>query len=388
MPEQETDLNQELSCFAGKRVFLTGHTGFKGSWLALWLHDLGASVFGYSLKPTTETSNFYASDIQPLLEGHQIGDIRDRAVLTKAIKTASPDVILHLAAQPLVRESYSIPFETHEVNYMGTCNVLEAVRTLDRPCSVLVVTTDKCYENQEQLWGYRENDRIGGHDPYSASKAAVELLTTSYRSSFFSPAKIADHGVRLASARAGNVIGGGDWALDRIVPDIVRSLIAEKPISIRCPNAIRPWQHVLEPLSGYLKLASRLMTRDDPHDASAWNFGPTIEGNQTVLSLAKTFCKYWGSGSWDCDGSTNRLHETNVLRLSIEKALTQLDWKPTWNFETTIEKTAHWYRRHALGDSMMQAACRQDIEDFVAASAKVDHERASAESAISLKMAS
>ena len=377
----------DTNAWHGKRVLVTGHTGFKGSWLSLWLNSLGADVAGLSNQVPPAPALFAQADLEQIVD-HNIADVRDAEAVHAIVERVQPEVVFHLAAQPFVRRSFREPLETYETNVMGTANVLDGVRRVGGVKGVVVVTSDKCYANNEWPWGYRENDRIGGHDPYSASKAAVELLTTSYRSSFFSPAKIADHGVRLASARAGNVIGGGDWALDRIVPDIVRSLIAEKPISIRCPNAIRPWQHVLEPLSGYLKLASRLMTRDDPHDASAWNFGPTIEGNQTVLSLAKTFCKYWGSGSWDCDGSTNRLHETNVLRLSIEKALTQLDWKPTWNFETTIEKTAHWYRRHALGDSMMQAACRQDIEDFVAASAKVDHERASAESAISLKMAS
>lgn len=367
MAGRESEFNQQLSSFAGKRVFLTGHTGFKGSWLSIWLNDLGAQVFGYSLSPNTEPNNFIASDVQPLLEEHRIADIRDREALSQAIKAAKPDIIFHLAAQPLVRESYSIPHETHEINFMGTCNVLEAVRTLNRPCSVVIVTTDKCYENQEQLWGYREIDRLGGHDPYSASKAAAEIVTSSYRDSFFPPSKIADHGVRIASARAGNVIGGGDWARDRIVPDIVNSIVTEKVIPIRSPNAIRPWQHVLEPLSGYLLLGARLMAGIDPRDASAWNFGPGIEGNQTVLALVKQFCEHWGSGSWKCDEAPSRLHETNVLRLSIEKASTQLNWRPTWDFSTTVEKTVNWYRRFTSGDTAMRDACLLDIHDFAAA---------------------
>ncbi len=369
MTGRESDFTQHLATYAGKRVFLTGHTGFKGSWLSIWLHDLGAQVFGYSLEPNTEPNNFDASDVKPLLEEHTVADIRNRERLTQAIQAANPDVIFHLAAQPLVRESYSIPHETHEINYMGTCNVLEAVRTINRPCAVVVITTDKCYENQEQLWGYREIDRLGGHDPYSASKAAAEIVTSSYRDSFFPPSRIAEHGIRVASARAGNVIGGGDWARDRIVPDIVNSIVSEKVIPIRSPNAIRPWQHVLEPLSGYLLLGSRLMANADPRDASAWNFGPGLEGNQTVLSLVKQFCEHWGAGSWKCEESAVRLHETNVLRLSIEKAATQLNWRPTWDFSTTVEKTVNWYRRFASGEPSLREACLADIHDFASAAA-------------------
>lgn len=355
-----------LTGFRGRRVFVTGHTGFKGSWLSIWLQQLGAQVHGYALSPTGPESNFVCSDVPTLLATDHRADIRDRTELVRTVLDAAPDVIFHLAAQPLVRESYAIPRETHEINYMGTCNLLEAVRELRRPCAVVVVTTDKCYENKEQVWGYREIDALGGHDPYSASKAAAEFLTRSYRDSFFPIARLDEHGVGIATARAGNVIGGGDWAKDRIVPDMVRSLVSGQPVCIRSPGAVRPWQHVLEPLHGYLRLAERLLERVDGSFADAWNFGPSAEGNQTVGDLVTLFHRLWGDGEWRFDAESKNPHETTMLSLAIDKAVTRLQWRPIWDFPTTIQRTVAWYREFAAGRHTMLEACRRDIHDFTA----------------------
>ena len=353
-----------LMAFRGRRVFVTGHTGFKGSWLSVWLQQLGAEVYGYALPPAGPESNFECSQVATLLAADHRADVRDRARLVTAVLDASPDVIFHLAAQPLVRESYAIPHETHEINYMGTCNLLEAVRELRRPCAVVIVTTDKCYENKEQIWGYREIDALGGHDPYSASKAAAELLARSYRDSFFPAARLAEHGVAIATARAGNVIGGGDWAKDRIVPDMVRSLVAGQPVCIRSPRAVRPWQHVLEPVHGYLRLAERLLERRDGSFADAWNFGPTVEGHQTVGDLVALFHRLWGAGECQFDADARNCHETTMLSLSIDKAIARLQWCPTWDFPTTIARTVAWYRAFTAGRRTMLDACRRDIHDF------------------------
>ena len=257
------------NAYMNKRVLVTGHTGFKGSWLALWLQRLGAEVYGFSLAPPTDPSNYALSNVRGVLGGETLGDIRDRAMLSNALAAFKPDVVFHLAAQALVRESYAQPFETFEVNVMGTASVLDAVRDMGRPCAVVCVTTDKCYENHEQVWGCRECDPMGGHDPYSASKGAAEILIASYRRSFFDPSLLRGHGVQLASARAGNVIGGGDWARDRIVTDTVTALTSGRPVPVRNPYAIRPWQHVLEPLSGYLTLAATMLEKPDAKWASA-----------------------------------------------------------------------------------------------------------------------
>jgi CDP-glucose 4,6-dehydratase len=278
------------------------------------------------------------------------------------VHETEPEVIFHLAAQPLVRESYVIPRETHETNYMGTCNLLEAVRTMSRPCAVVVVTTDKCYENQEQVWGYREIDRLGGHDPYSASKAAAELVAASYREAFFSVSELGKHGVGIATARAGNVIGGGDWAKDRIVPDMVRSCLDNRPVTIRNPHAVRPWQHVLEPLHGYLRIAA-LLLEGHASAASAWNFGPANEGLRTVGDLVSLFHKLWGAGEWHQD-NFDQPHETSFLSLTIDKAINHLGWNPTWDFRTTISKTVDWYRAQDQGDISMLEYCRKDIKSF------------------------
>jgi CDP-glucose 4,6-dehydratase len=367
-----------LTELAGRSVFLTGHTGFKGSWLAVWLHQLGARVTGFALKPPGTPNNFDASHVEALLLRHCEGDIRDLPALAQAMDGADPDVVLHLAAQPIVRESYAAPRDTFETNFMGTCNVLECVRRRAKPCVVVVVTSDKCYENREQVWGYCERDAMGGHDPYSASKGAAELLVSSYRRSFFPADQGHRHGVKLASARAGNVIGGGDWARDRIVPDIVRHLASRRPVPVRSPQAVRPWQHVLEPLGGYLTLAAQMLASDDPGLCDGWNFGPAIEGDASVRDLVEAFCAAWGQGRWEDQSDPAHPHEANTLRLSIEKAVTRLNWRPVWTFQETIRRTANWYHEfytHPQGG--MYRACLGDLAAYLDAAklAAVAHDR-------------
>lgn len=350
--------------FRDKRVLLTGHTGFKGSWLALWLHRLGANVHGYSLPPPTEPSNYALSKVRNVLADETIGDIRNRGLLTRTIAAFKPDVVFHLAAQPLVRDSYTMPFETFEVNVMGTASLLDAVRELSRPCAVVCITTDKCYENREQVWGYRECDPMGGHDPYSASKGAAEILIASYRRSFFNPAELHRHGVQVASARAGNVIGGGDWARDRIVTDMVAALMEGRPVSVRNPHAIRPWQHVLEPLSGYLALASAMLGKADAKWCEGWNFGPVSGSEMPVGKLADAFVKAWGEGEWVDQSTPNQPHEASILRLSIEKAGWLLGWRPRWTCEEMVEKTARWYRSVLCEGGDARKACEADIGEY------------------------
>ena len=364
MKNKSEHVGSSLSCFQGRNVLVTGHTGFKGAWLSMWLHELGANVFGYSLPPDNEQGVFQAAKISSLLSDDIHADIRDPAKLTNVFHDVRPDVVFHLAAQPLVRESYAIPRETHETNYMGTCNVLEAVRERSQACAVVIVTTDKCYENKEQVWGYRENDRLGGHDPYSASKAAAEIVAASYRDSFFPVNQMHEHGVGIATARAGNVIGGGDWAKDRIIPDMVRSLIEKKAVDIRNPHAVRPWQHVLEPLHGYLSIASQLLDSRVPSASTAWNFGPGPEGHKTVGDLVSLFHELWGDGDWEPDG-VEHPHETSFLSLAIDKAVNQLGWTPTWNFRKTVSKTVEWYRSQQGNATNMQESCREDITAFI-----------------------
>jgi CDP-glucose 4,6-dehydratase len=367
------DLTGELTAaFAGRSVFVTGHTGFKGAWLALWLSRLGARVTGYALAPPTEPSAFVAAGVRDVLTAHHEADIRDGAGLAQAMRACAPDVVLHLAAQPLVRASYDQPRETFEVNVVGTASVLDAVRALGRPCAVVVITSDKCYENREHVFGYRETDPLGGLDPYSASKGAAEIVVASYRRSFFPPERVATHGIRLASVRAGNVIGGGDWAQDRIVADAARSLSSGQPVAVRNPRSTRPWQHVLEPLGGYLLLAARMLALPtDARLADAWNFGPSTLESVSVGELVDLFVAAWGSGSWKDQSLGGQPHEAHLLRLSIDKAVTQLGWRPRWSVGEAVRRTALWYRRFyeqspAIAGAM-RASCLADIADYQAA---------------------
>lgn len=352
------------SVIRGKRVFLTGHTGFKGSWLALWLHRLGAEVYGYSLPPPTEPSNYALSNVRSVLSGETLGDICNRRLMRETLAAFKPDVVFHLAAQPLVRDSYSSPYETFDVNVMGTASVLDAVRDFKQPCAVVCITTDKCYENREQVWGYRECDPMGGYDPYSASKGAAEILIAAYRRSFFNPEQLAQHGVQVASARAGNVVGGGDWARDRIMTDAVAALMASHPIPVRNPQAIRPWQHVLEPLSGYLTLASAMLAKPDAKWCAGWNFGPVSGTELCVGHLMDALVQAWGSGSWVDQSSPDQPHEAGILRLSIEKAGWDLGWHPRWSCDEMIERTARWYRQVGCEKADARAACAADIEAY------------------------
>jgi CDP-glucose 4,6-dehydratase len=350
--------------FRGRSVLVTGDTGFKGSWLALWLHRLGARVTGYALAPPTDPSHFVAADVAATLAAQHEADIRDGARLAQAVRDAAPDVIFHLAAQALVRDSYLAPRETFEVNAIGCASLLDAVRALGKPCVVVMVTSDKCYENREQPWGYREIDPMGGSDPYSASKGAAEIVIQSYRRSFFPTARLAEHGVKLATARAGNVIGGGDWAKDRIVPDIVRSLLAGQPVPVRNPAAVRPWQHVLEPLHGYLTLAARMLESDDPLWRDSWNFGPLTEDNVTVEALVEAFLADWGEGAWADASCPGQVPESRLLRLNIDKALWELGWRPRWKFAEAVAHTANWYKRFAAGRPAMRDASLATIADY------------------------
>jgi CDP-glucose 4,6-dehydratase len=343
--------DDSMDPLVGKSVFLTGHTGFKGSWLTQWLHHLGARVTGYALDPPSQPSHFDVAHTADLLQRDVRGDIRDSTRLAEAVRSCAPDVVFHLAAQPIVRASLEAPRETFDVNVVGTASVLDAIRSADKPCAVIVVTSDKCYRNDGQNLGFREDDPLGGHDPYSASKAGTELVVEAYRSSYFPSHRFDEHGVQLASVRAGNVIGGGDWAADRIVPDAVRALSEGKDLIVRNPQSTRPWQHVLEPLSGYLLLASRLLG-----DAGsgvldqAWNFGPLAESEASVEDLATAIVHAWGSGKWVSDQVDPNDVEAATLRIAIDKAMNQLGWRPRWGFDETVNRTVNWYRAFYRGD--------------------------------------
>jgi CDP-glucose 4,6-dehydratase len=348
------------SFWKGKRVLLTGHTGFKGSWLSLWMQRLGAEVAGYSLAPPSQPSLFEIAGVSRGMRS-EAGDVRDLQGLARAIGSHQAEVVVHLAAQSLVRPSYADPVETYSTNVMGTVNLLEAVRHNPSTRVVVVVTSDKCYENREWHWGYRENEPMGGHDPYSNSKGCAELVTAAFRQSYFS----GEGGrVAIASARAGNVIGGGDWAADRLVPDIVRSLAAGKPAGIRRPASIRPWQHVLEPLAGYLLLAEALW-RDRDRFAGGWNFGPADSEAKPVAWIAERLCRVWGDGATWSNLAVDDVHEAGLLKLDSSKARAELGWQPRLDLGQSIDWIAQWYKAHAAGADM-QAFTNGQIDRYQA----------------------
>jgi CDP-glucose 4,6-dehydratase len=341
----------------GRSVFLTGHTGFKGSWASLWLQSLGAEIHGFSLEPPTRPNLFSVSKVEKGLASHTIGDIRDMGLIKKAMQATKPEIVIHMAAQPLVRQSYAEPVETYATNVMGTVHVMEAARHTPTIKAIVVVTTDKCYENKERIWGYREDDPMGGRDPYSSSKGCAELVISAYRSSF-----LKDQGIALASARAGNVVGGGDWATDRLVPDILRALEENQPVTIRNPNAIRPWQHVLEPISGYLTLAEKLYLHGHTF-AESWNFGPKDDDARTVKWIVEHMVGTWGSGaSWKLDCGKHP-YESNYLKLDISKASALMQWRPIWPLTVALEHTTSWHKAW-LDQEDMHQMCLQQIKQY------------------------
>lgn len=338
--------------WSGRRVLVTGHTGFKGGWLSLWLQMLGASVVGVALEPPTEPALFDAARVGVGME-HLVADIRDFAAIERLIVEAAPEIVIHMAAQPLVRQSYVDPIETYGTNVMGTVNVLEGARRAGSVRAIVNVTTDKCYENREWLWGYRENEPMGGHDPYSSSKGCAELVSSAFRNSF-----LAAEGIALATARAGNVIGGGDWAKDRLVVDVLRALTAEIPVLIRNPEAIRPWQHVLEPVSGYLQLAQALFEHGATF-AEAWNFGPADTDAQPVQWVVEQLCDAWGrSARWQMQPGEHP-HEATYLKLDISKARQRLDWSPRWTLDEALRQTVDWHKGWLRGEDMRSLTFEQ-----------------------------
>lgn len=344
--------------FKNKKIFVTGHTGFKGSWLSLWLEKMEAKVCGYALKPDAE-SLYNVAKLQNIFTKSVFDDIRNAQILEQEIKQFQPEILIHMAAQPLVRASYANPKETYETNVIGTLNVFEAARKSGSVKTILNITTDKCYENKEIDYAYKESDPMGGHDPYSSSKACAEILTASYRSSFF-----ANEGINLASARAGNVIGGGDFSVDRIIPDIFKAIRAGKEIEIRSPNAIRPWQHVLEPVYGYL-LLTKLLHENGKNFSKAYNFGPNAEGEVNVENLTKNFIAKFGNGSYKISSSPN-LHEAKLLKLNNSLAKTELKWLPSLNFEETIAITVDWYKNYLQNpQSDIKSFTQKQIENFI-----------------------
>lgn len=349
--------------FKGKRVLVTGQTGFKGSWLSIWLHELGAEVIGVGLDPYSEKDNYVLSSIGNKIKADIRADIRDGQKMKEIFADYQPEIVFHLAAQPLVRLSYEIPVETYETNVMGSINIMEAARVTESVKVVVMITTDKCYENKEQIWGYRENEPMGGYDPYSSSKGAAEIAINSWRRSYFNPQDYGKkHHISIASVRAGNVVGGGDWAKDRIVPDCIRALEATKPIEIRSPKAIRPWQHVLEPLSGYLLLASKML-QEPTRYCGGWNFGPRTESITSVWDVATMLTKFYGKGELRDVSDPNALHEANLLMLDINKAKFQLGWEPRTNIEQCSQLTADWYKRYLSED--VYNLCVEQIISFI-----------------------
>ncbi|OIQ85893.1 CDP-glucose 4,6-dehydratase [mine drainage metagenome] len=353
-------MNHEF--WGGKRVLLTGHTGFKGGWLSLWLQSMGAEVVGYALAPPTRPSLFEIADVGKGITSIN-GDVRDLGHLRTVLAEHRPEIVFHMAAQAMVRYSYAEPVETYSTNVMGTVNLLEAVRGTGGVKAVVNVTSDKCYENREWVWGYRENEAMGGFDPYSNSKGCAELVTAAYRSSYFHPDKYHEHGVALATGRAGNVIGGGDWAEDRLIPDIMRAITQGQAVNIRNPHAIRPWQHVLEPLSGYLLLAKKLY-EEGASCAEGWNFGPNDEDAKPVQWIVDSLTRAWGEGaSWALDAGEHP-HEAHYLKLDCSKAKARLDWRPRWRLEHTLGKIIDWQRAYQEGKDMRVFSLSQ-IQQYV-----------------------
>lgn len=349
--------------YKGRRVLVTGHTGFKGSWLSIWLHELGAEVIGVGLEPLSVKDNYVLSNIGEKIKADVRADIRDGQKMKEIFTCYQPEIVFHLAAQPLVRLSYEIPVATYETNVMGSINIMEAARITDSVKVVVMITTDKCYENKEQIWGYRENEPMGGYDPYSSSKGAAEIAISSWRRSFFNPKDYGTkHHVAMASVRAGNVVGGGDWAKDRIIPDCIRAIENNKPIDIRNPKAIRPWQHVLEPLSGYLLLASKML-QDPTKYCDGWNFGPRTESITTVWEVATLLTEYLGRGELKDVSDPESLHEAKLLMLDISKAKFYLDWEPRTNINQCMELVADWYRRYQSED--VYKLCVEEIDRFI-----------------------
>ena len=344
------------SFWKNKKVFVTGHTGFKGSWLTIWLKDLGAKVIGFSLEPKNKENLFDIANVKEGIES-QIGDIRDNDLITSSISEFNPDILIHMAAQPLVRYSYLNPLETYETNVIGTLNVLEGARKCNNLKSIVIITTDKCYENNEWDWGYRENEPMGGHDPYSSSKGCCELLVSSYRNSFFND----ENSPNIASVRAGNVIGGGDWSEDRLIPDILESFQNKKEVIIRNPLSVRPWQHVLEPLSAYLILAEKLYNNKQFN--GAWNIGPYEKDCKSVEWILNSMINLWGKdATWKLDDNANP-HEANLLKLDISKAINKLNWRPKWSLDYTLETIVNWHKKWIDGEDMNNE-CLNQIKNY------------------------
>lgn len=349
--------------YRGKKVLVTGHTGFKGSWLSIWLNELGAEVVGVALDPYSEKDNYVLSGIGSKMKADVRADIRDGKRLKEIFAEYQPEIVFHLAAQPLVRLSYEIPVETYETNVMGTIHVMEAIRTTKSVKVGVMITTDKCYDNNEQEEGYVETDPFGGYDPYSSSKGACEVAIQSWRRSYFNPADYGKkHTVSLASVRAGNVIGGGDWALDRIIPDCIRALESDRPIDIRSPKAVRPWEHVLEPLSGYMMLAQKMWNEPTIY-CEGWNFGPEAESVSTVWEVATALTQNYGKGKLQDSSDPNAVHEAKLLMLNISKAKTRLGWKPRMDMKQCMALVADWYKRYQTED--VYSLCIEEIEKFV-----------------------
>jgi len=365
-PRAMEDLVSAQSAWGHRSVLVTGHTGFKGGWLALWLHRLGAAVHGFALHPPSNPSLFEVARLDSILATDTRADLSDFARLKAAFANARPEVVFHLAAQPLVRESYRDPLGTFASNVTGTANVLEAARTSDSARAIVVISTDKVYENREWVYPYREVDPLGGHDPYSASKAAAEIVAASYRSSFFDGD--GGHPARIATARAGNVIGGADWATDRLVPDCLRAFASGEPVRLRNPNAVRPWQHVFEPLSGYLQLAERLLGQDGDRFAAAWNFGPDARDDATVKEVAELTARLWGNGARvDRTPNPDDPHEAGLLRLDTTRARAELRWSPRWSLREALEHTVFWHRAWQRGADMC-AVSLDEIQAYETAS--------------------